>query len=104
MLTIMVDGELEVRLRARANRAGRTPDNFALAAIEHSLEGDDDWSALQNALAQHGGKGILPAQLPDDPKQAQSQGLGAFASDPEWDEFLEAIARERERANSCEPE
>lgn len=103
MLTITVDGELEIRLRARANRAGRTPDKFALAALEHSLE-LDDWSALQTALAQHGGKGILPEQLPDDPKQAQSQSLGAFAGDPEWDAFLDAIAKERERANACEPE
>ncbi|WP_395094095.1 hypothetical protein [Armatimonas sp.] len=104
MLTITVEGELEARIRARAHRAKSEPDNFALATLERSLEEEKDWVELENALVRHGGKGILPALLPDTPTEAQSQILGAFADDSEWEAFEEAIAQERALANARESE
>ena len=71
-----------------------------------TLEGEEesDWTAFHKAIAQHGGKGILPNLLPTAPEQAQALVLGAFADDPEWDVFLQAIAQERAKANARETE
>ncbi|WP_309716579.1 hypothetical protein [Armatimonas sp.] len=104
MLTITVEGELEKRLRARAMRVKSEPNNFALATLERGLHEEEDWTELQNALAQHAGMGVLPDLLPNDSTEAQAHILGAFANDSEWDVFEEAIAQERALANAREAE
>ena len=104
MLTITVEGELEARLRARAARAGREPDRFALTALERTLEDAAQWDELQEVVARHKGKGVLPSLLPDDAEEAQSSALGAFSADRGWDEFQAAIAEERQKANIHESE
>ena len=104
MLTITVEGELETRLRECARRARSEPDNFALATLERSMSEEEDWTELETILAHHGGKGILPALLPDTPEAAQPHLLGAFSSDAEWGIFEEAIAQERLLANAREVE
>ena len=62
------------------------------------------WDELQEVVAKHKGKGVLPPLLPDDAEEAQISALGAFSTDRGWDEFQAAIAEERHKANLREPE